>query len=120
MLFREFLQGEQDPTLVYECEEVFLDENGEEILDEAFIRQLKKSGSNVKKQYRCTSGQKKGKIAADPRACAKRKDPKRKRIGKKAARLKKGMRVVKTKLAKKRAISKLIKRVNKRLSGSSQ
>lgn len=106
-----------DELLYPECEVVYVDENGEEILDEGFIRQMKKVGGKIKKQYRCTTGQKKGKIVADPKACAKRKDPKKRRHGKKVARTKKGVRAMKSKIAKKKSISKMITRINKRLSG---
>lgn len=104
--------------ILYECEVVYVDENGNEILDEGFIRQLKKVGGKVKKQYRCTSGQKKGMIVAEPAACAKRKDPKKKRLGKKIARTKKGIIRIKTQRSKKKQISKKITRINKRLKGT--
>lgn len=106
--------------ILYECEVVYVDENGKEILDEGFIRQLKKVGSTIKKQYRCTSGPKKGRIVAKPSACAKRKDPKKRRLGKKIARMKKGIIKVKSKMAKRKQISKRITRINKRLSGNSK
>lgn len=100
--------------VLYDCEVIYLDEDGN-ILNEAAIRQYKRRGSRIKRQYRCTSGLKKGKIVADPKSCAKRKDPKKVRHGRKVARSKKGIRVLKSKVAKKRSISKLVSRMNKRL-----
>ena len=113
-----------DEILHYDCgcdyEVVYIDEEGNEIVDEAFVRQMKKmTGGRMKKQYRCTSGQKKGKIVSDPKACAKRKDPKKRRHGKKVARSRKGVRILKTKIAKRKTISRMISRINKRLAGKS-
>jgi len=103
--------------ILYECEVVYVDEDGNEILDEAFIRQLKKVGGKLKKQYRCGSGQKQGRIVATPQACGKRKDPAKRRHGKKVMRSKKKTVARKTKISKKRQISKMVTRINKRLSG---
>lgn len=100
-----------------DCEPVLVNEETGEIITEGFVRQLKRLGSSVKRQYRCTSGPKKGRIVADPKQCAKRKDPKRRRIGKKSARLKKASRIMKTKLSKKKSLSRKITRINKRLAG---
>jgi hypothetical protein len=86
-------------------------------LEEAAIRQFKRFGNKVKRQYRCTSGPKKGKIVASPQACAQRKDPRKIRHGKKVARLKKGIRVRKTIISKKKSVSRMITRMNRRLSG---
>jgi len=86
-------------------------------LEEAAIRQFKRFGNAIKRQYRCTSGPKKGKIVASPQACGQRKDPRKVRHGKKVARMKKGVRIRKTKIAKKKTVSKMVNRMNKRLSG---
>lgn len=104
--------------ILYNCEVVYIDEDGNEIIDEAFIRQMKKVNGKLKKQYRCTSGQKKGRISATPQACGKRKDPAKKRHGKKVMRAKKKSIQRKSKISKKRQISKMVKRINKRLSGN--
>ena len=106
-IFYQFSEG---------CEIVYTDEDGE-ILNEAAIRQFKKVGTAIKRQYRCTSGPKKGKIVASPQACGQRKDPRKIRHGKKVARLKKGVRVRKTTIAKKKSVSRMITRMNKRLAG---
>lgn len=102
--------------VLYECEIIYTDEEGN-TLNEAALRQFKRFGSVIKRQYRCTSGPKKGKIVATPQACSQRKDPQRVRHGKKIARTKKGIRVRKTAISKKKAVSKMITKMNQRLSG---
>ncbi len=102
-----------------EYEIVYIDEDTGEIIEEGFVRQMKRVGTRLKKQYRCTTGPKKGKIAADPKACGKRKDPKKRRHGKKVARMRKGVRVSKTRRAKRQATSRLVTRINRRLAGKS-
>ena len=98
------------------CEIVYTDEEGN-VLNEAAIRQFRRFGTVIKRQYRCTSGPKKGKIVAKPQACGTRKDPRKIRHGKKVARLKKGVRVRKTRISKKKSISRMVIRMNRRLSG---
>lgn len=80
-------------------------------------RQFKRYGNTFKRQYRCMSGPRKGRLVTDPMKCGKRKDPKQVRSGKKSARVRKGERVRKTKLAKRRSPSKMVQRLNKRLRG---
>jgi len=82
-------------------------------------RQLKKlPGKNeVVTRYRCSSGKRKGKLVIKPGNCGVRIDPKRKRIGKKSMRLKKGVRIMKTKIAKRKSVSQMVSRINKRLMG---
>jgi hypothetical protein len=98
------------------CEVVYTNEEGE-ILTEAAIRQFKRVGSQIKRQFRCTSGPKKGRIVSTPQACTQRKDPKKKRHSKKVNRTRKGVRVMKTKIAKKTHGSKLVTRMNRRIAG---
>lgn len=100
--------------IFYECEVVYVDEKGN-ILTEAAKRHFKRIGTSIKRQYLCTSGLKKGKIVADRSTCSKRKEPKRKRAGRKSARLKKGIRKLKTRISKRKQHSKLVTRMNKRL-----
>lgn len=100
------------------CEEIYTDEEGN-VLEEAAIRQFKRFGQVIKKQYRCTSGPKSGKIVASPQACGTRKDPKKVRHGRKVARMKKGLRAMKTRIAKRKQISKMVTRMNQRLAGKS-
>ena len=86
-------------------------------LEEAAVRQFKRFGNAIKRQYRCTSGPKKGKIVASPQACGTRKDPRKVRHGRKVARMKKGVRIRKTTIAKKKSVSRMVTRMNRRLSG---
>lgn len=100
--------------IFYECEVVYADEDGN-ILSEAAVRQYKRFGSKIKKQFRCTSGPKKGKIVASSASCSKRKEPRRVRLGRKIARTKKGIRILKSKISKRKSMSKFVSRMNKRL-----
>ena len=110
---------------ITECEIVFVDGAGEVLVDdegaplnEAAIRAFKRIGTDVKRQYRCTAGPKKGKIVASPQACATRKDPRKVRHGKKVARMRKGIRIRKSAITKKKSISKMVKRMNQRIMGT--
>jgi len=71
----------------------------------------------LKRQYRCTTGPKAGRIVTSPEKCGIRKDPRRVRLGKKAARMKKGQRVRKTLFTKRKTTSKRLSRLNKVLRG---
>ena len=102
--------------VINECEVVYTDEEGN-TLNEAALRQFKRFGSTIKRQYRCTSGPKEGKIVASPQSCGQRKDPRKVRHGKKVARTKKGIRVRKTAIAKRKSLSKMVTKMNQRLSG---
>ncbi len=86
-------------------------------LNEGVIRQYKKINGKVEKRFRCSGGQKKGKLVSKPSLCFKKKDRDKVRRGKKLMRTKKKLISRKTKVAKRKSISKLIKRMNKRLSG---
>lgn len=93
-----------------------IDEDGN-LITEAAKRQIKRIGRELKKRYRCTTGQKKGKLVSDPSKCAGRKDPKRVRVGRKVMRSKKNTIARKTKIAKRKQISKMVSRINQRLMG---
>lgn len=104
-----------------EFEIVYLDEDDNiihvgSILSESAIKAFKRYSNVIKKQYRCTSGRKIGKIVANPNDCNKRKEPKRIKAGRIASKKSKGIRVTKTRTSKNTAISKLVTRMNKRLS----
>jgi len=86
-------------------------------LEESARRQVKRVGSNIKRKYRCSSGKKKGKLVSSPSDCSKRKDPKKVRQGRKVMRSKKGIIKRKSGVTKRRAISKIVARMNARLSG---
>jgi hypothetical protein len=96
-------------------EEVFISSDGE-LLSEAAIRQFKKSGTRMIRKYRCMSGPRMGKLVSEPSKCGQRKDPRKVRKGKQIMRSKKGVIARKTKIAKKRAMSKLITKMNRRLA----
>lgn len=104
--------------LVNECEVVYCDEDGNELLDEAAIRQFKRVGQKVVKKFRCLAGPKAGKLVANPSACGVRKDPKLVRRGRKVMRQKGAIIQRKGKIAKNKAQSKQVAKLNKRLSGN--
>ena len=86
-------------------------------LAETVDRQFRRYGDKFVRQYRCTSGPKSGRMVVSPDKCGIRKDPKRVRIGKKSARMKKGSRVRKTKFTKRKTQSKRLSRMNATLRG---
>lgn len=100
------------------CEVVYLDESGNEILDESAIRQFKRVGQKLIKKFRCTSGPKSGKLVSSPQACGQRKDPAKVRRGRKVMRTKGALIKRKTKIAKRKSKSKLVAKLNARLSGN--
>jgi len=102
--------------VINECEEVWLDEDGN-ILNEAAKRQFKRVGNEIKKRYRCVGGPKAGKLVSEPGKCATRKDPKNVRRGRKVMRSKKGTIKRKAGITKRKSISRLVAKMNKRLSG---
>ena len=100
-----------------ECEVCYFDEDGNELLDEAAVRQYKKIGQNIVKKFRCLSGPKKGKLVSSPTGCATRKDPKKVRRGRIVMRQKGATIRRKGKIAKKKASAQQVIKINKRLSG---
>jgi hypothetical protein len=107
-----------------ECEECLVDEHGniydldKNIIEEATAeRQFKRYGTKFVRQFRCMSGPKQGKMVKKATDCGKRKDPLRVRLGKKAARMKKGERVRKSNRTKRKTLSQLLTRRNKVLRG---
>lgn len=110
------LENMLDNYRISECEEVWVDENGE-ILSEGAKRAFKRVGKTIKRRFRCTTGLKKGKVVSDPKLCAQRKDPKKVRVGRKVARTRKGIRIRKSKISKRTSMSKMVTRMNKRLAG---
>jgi hypothetical protein len=98
------------------CEEVWVDEDGS-ILTEAAKRQFKRVGSEIRRKYRCVGGPKSGKLVSEPGKCAQRKDPRKVRQGRKVMRAKKGTIKRKAGITKRKAISQLVAKMNKRLSG---
>jgi len=104
--------------ILFECslEEVYVDEN-DEILSEAAVRQWKRQGQKLVKKYRCLAGHKKNRLVSKAGDCGTRKDPAKVRHGRKVMRSKKSSIVRKTKVAKRRSISKILTKLNARLMG---
>ncbi len=84
---------------------------------ESVQRQFRRYGDKFLRQYRCTTGQKAGRMVTSPEKCGIRKDPRRVRMGKKSARMKKGQRIRKTLFTKRKTQSKRLSRLNKRMRG---
>jgi len=101
---------------ICEFEEVYVDENGE-ILSEMAVRQWKRKDSKLVKKYRCMQGPKKNRLVTKPGDCAMRKDPAKVRRGRKLMRTKKGTIMRKSKIAKRKSISKILSKLNARLMG---
>lgn len=88
-----------------------------DVITEAVQRQFRRYGDKFMRQYRCTTGDKAGRMVSSPEKCGIRKDPRRVRIGKKASRVKKGQRIRKTQFTKRKTQSKRLSRMNKTLRG---
>jgi hypothetical protein len=99
-------------------ETVYLADDGE-VLSEAAIRQFKRVGQTIVRRYRCLSGPKKGKLVSSASACSQRKDPKKVRQGRKTMRTKAGVIKRKSQVSKKKAMSKLVTKMNKQLTRES-
>ena len=134
MRFTDFLTQEWLNQPV--CEEVWADAEGNELTEDQLFeaikdvtvlfestdelfetaqRAFKRQGQSIKRYYRCRGGQKDGKLVADPKSCAQRKDPKKVRHGRIVARTKKGVRIRKSVIAKRAAVSRMVSRMNDRL-----
>jgi hypothetical protein len=87
------------------------------VFEEGIRRAFKRIANRIKQQFRCTSGRKAGKVVASPNTCATKKDPKRIKAGRKSARLKKSVRIEKTKRAFKKPQTKQLIKMNRRISG---
>jgi hypothetical protein len=97
--------------LLYDCEECIMED--ETIEERSVERQFRRYGNNLKRQYRCLSGPKKGLMVTQPLKCGIRKNPKRVIIGKKAARSKMGQRIRHTQFTKRKTAHKQLVRLNK-------
>jgi len=105
--------------VLYNCEECEIDDDDELLTEARVKRQFRRYGDRFKRQFRCMSGPKQGRVVPSPEKCGIRKDPKRIRIGKKSARMKKGSRVRRTLFTKRKTLSKRLSRMNKVLRGDS-
>jgi hypothetical protein len=98
------------------CEVVYTDEDGNVIEEAAAAAQaFRRKGNQIKKQFRCTTGEKKGRLVANPKTCLQRKNPKRMIVGKKVAAAKKGLRLRKSAITRKSQASKQTRKANLRL-----
>lgn len=89
-------------------------------LEEVYSRAYKRTGKqSMKLGVRCATGPKAGKWVSDPSQCNKRKDWKKVISGRKVMRTKGGLIHHKSEITRRGAFSKIIKRVNSRLSGKS-
>jgi len=111
-------KGKDESALTEDCvfEEVWVDEE-DNILTEAAARQFKLTNKKITRKYRCMAGPKKGRLVAKPSGCATRKDPAKVRHGRKIMRSKKGVIARKSKITKKKAMNKIVAKMNKRLMG---
>jgi hypothetical protein len=80
-------------------------------------RQFKRIGNNIKRQFRCMSGDKQGRLVSDASKCGIRKDPKRVRQGKIFARHKKAQKIRKSKRTKAKPFSRRLVKFNDFLKG---
>lgn len=101
-----------------EYEVCYFDEHGDELLDEAAIKQFKRVGQKIVKKFRCLAGPKKGKLVSAPNGCATRKDPKNVRRGRKVMRQKGATIRRKGQISKKKAAHQRVAQLNKRLSST--
>lgn len=85
-------------------------------LDETAIRTFKRLGNKIRRYFRCTSGPREGTYASSPAGCHTRKDPSKVRHGKQVARHSASVRVRKTRITKKRGISRVMKHANSTLA----
>jgi hypothetical protein len=88
-----------------------------ELLEEAAKRQFKRYGNKFVRKFRCYGGPKDGRMVSKAADCGVKKDPFKVRQGKRSARLKKGQRVRKTMMTKRKAPSKRVTRMNDILRG---
>lgn len=100
---------------------VYVDDE-DNIIKEGAVRQYKKdkTGNKILKKFRCTNGNKAGKLVSSPNECSKRVDPAKRRHGKKIMRTKGKIIQRKGKISKKRTISKTISRLNARMMGKTK
>lgn len=94
----------------------FAASTGSEMLVEA-VRQFRRKGTTLNVVYRCKSGPKTGQLVTDMTACGQIKNRKRIRHGRRVSKSRKSVRVRKTRVAKKRAISKFVTALNRSLAG---
>lgn len=99
-----------------ECEIVYTDEDDNIVKEGAAAAPaFRRKGKELKRQFRCMTGEKKGRLVANPKTCIQRKNPKRMVVGKKVAAAKKGLRLRKSAQTRKTQASKLARKANLRI-----
>jgi hypothetical protein len=88
-----------------------------ELLEEAAKRQFKRYGNKFVRKFRCYGGPKSGRMVSKAADCGVKKDPLKVRQGKRSARMKKGQRVRRTMMTKRKAPSKRVTTMNNILRG---
>lgn len=108
-------EGTGDIVIFSKGGEYFTIYASDSMISESAIRQYKRVGNEIKRRFRCSDGPKRGKLVINASDCLKRKKPIRVRIGRKVMREKKKIIQHKGQATKKRAVSKLVKDLNKKL-----
>jgi hypothetical protein len=96
--------------VLYDCEPCNIGQ-----IDEAaprVTRQMRRYGNTLKMQFRCNFGDKKGRLVSNPSKCGIKKNPLKVRAGVKSSRIKKLIRIRKSKFTKSKAASKRLVRIN--------
>jgi len=75
----------------------------------------RREGNKIKKRFRCTTGEKKGRLVSDPMTCVKKKSLKRILAGRKIQQKVKSVRIQHAKLSAKKGTSKMVRKMNARL-----
>lgn len=89
-----------------------------EELKEGIKRAFRRSGKKIKRGWRVTSGFRKGRVVANPKSAFKPRAKAKTRMKLKiASRKKRIIRLLKSKITRRKPISKRLKAMNKRLSG---
>jgi uncharacterized protein YrrD len=97
-----------------ELEVVYVNEDGA-VLSEEATTAFRRQGKKITRKFRCVSGEKKGRLVANPQTCVRRKSLARVLAGRKIASEKKNIRIRKSKIALKTNTSKMVRKANKRL-----
>jgi len=116
MLLSDIFDNNNPDDILEGCEVVYLDSDGNELLDENAIRQFKMVGGKIEKRFRCLAGPKAGRLVSKPGDCGVRKDPKKIRAGRRVMQQKGAIIRRKGSITKKRAGTKRVAKMNQLLS----
>lgn len=116
------LVGLQDILDEYDCncsnpcfEVVYVNDDNEQLDEAQASVAYRARKGKITKKFRCTSGEKKGRLVANPKTCITRKNPKRVVVGRRVASSHKGLRLRKSKLTRSTNTSKMARKMNMRL-----